>query len=256
MVGTVPRASPYAIGVADLLNPPHILGISPKGRRREGRTMTGETCSDGARTVDHDRDDDDLPTDAPRFIDREVADDALTAVLPPEMASTIGRFLGREPVRTLGEWAAALRDGHDVDEITTEELCLTTETTPHRGVLDGETFHFACFYDAVILAAMTGDPVDIRTESPEGATIEARAVGTDELTVDPPEAVFSLGIALDVEPPGEAGLHPERGYEAICPYVRAFPDREVYDQWAASVPAATVGLPLEGATAFATALVG
>lgn len=218
--------------------------------------MTGETCSNGPRTGDHDRDDEYLPTDAPRFLDDEDADEVLTAGLPPEMAATIGRFLGREPIRTLGEWAAALREGHGVDEITTEELCLTTETTPHRGVLDGETFNFACFYDAVILAAMTGDPVDIRTRSPEGATIEARAVGTDELTVDPPEAVFSLGIALDVETPGEAGLRPERGYEAICPYVRAFPDREAYTRWAASVPAATIGLPLEGATAFATALVG
>ena len=91
--------------------------------------------------------------------------------------------------------------------------------------------------------------------SPGGTVVEAQAVGSDELSVTPEEAVFSLGIGTDAY--GESGGNPtlQDGYAAICPYVKAFPDREAYEQWAETVPAATVALPLAGATDVASALV-
>ncbi|AUX07828.1 alkylmercury lyase [Halalkaliarchaeum desulfuricum] len=114
----------------------------------------------------------------------------------------------------------------------------------------------ACFYDAVILAALSDREVDIRTESPDGTVIEARAVGSDQLTVTPGGAVFSFGIDEGVNPPPDGGPTLEQGYAAICPYVKAFPSREAYRRWAETVPAATVAMPLSGATELAGELVG
>lgn len=179
----------------------------------------------------------------------------LAAELPEELASRLGRFLGTDSIDTLGGWVAAVRYHVDGSSITIDELCTTDEETDHWGVVDGEKYHFVCFYDAVILAALVEEPVGIRTTSPDGAVIEAHAVGTDELTVTPEDAVFSIGIDNDVAPPEEDGPHIEDGYAAMCPYVKAFPTREAYEEWAASVDAATVAMPLDGATELAAGLV-
>lgn len=182
-------------------------------------------------------------------------ENVLDADLPDDVQMALGRFLGTDPVETLGEWAATVRTHVGGGSITVDELCLTDRETAHSGRVDGETYHFACFYDAVIMAAVTDRPVDVRTRSPGGTVIEARAVGTDELRVSPREAAFSFGIDRRVEPPSSDGPSLEASYAAICPYVRAFPTREAYERWAATVPAATVATPLVGATELAAALV-
>ena len=182
-------------------------------------------------------------------------DSVLNTTLPDELRSSLGRFFGVESVDTLGGWAMAVRNRIDGDSISIDDLCVTDDETDHWGIVDGETHYFACFYDAVILAAIVDRPVDIRTTSPDGTVIEARAVGTDELTVNPTDAVFSFGIDTDVPPPSEVGPSLERGYAAICPYVNAFQNRRSYARWARSVDAATVGMPLAGATELAAALV-
>jgi hypothetical protein len=178
----------------------------------------------------------------------------LDAGLPEELASALGRFLGTDSVDTLREWALEVRKHTGGGPVALDDLCLVEEETEHRGRVDGERYRFACFYDAVILAALSDRPVDVRTESPDGTVIEARAVGTDELTVTPEGAVFSFGIDETVEPPSDAGPALERGYAAICPYVKAFPDPAAYEWWARDVPAATVAMPLAGAAELATEL--
>ena len=183
------------------------------------------------------------------------ASSVLDAELPPELRTTLGRFVGLESVDTLDEWAAIVRQHVPGNAISFDELCVTDEETAHRGTVDGTSYHFACFYDAVILAALTDRPVDIRTASPIGSVIEARAIGTDGLSVTPETAVFSFGIEADVEPPSDDGPRLERGYAAICPYVRAFPSRDDYERWAETVPAATIAMPLSGATELAAKLV-
>ncbi|MCU4752512.1 alkylmercury lyase family protein [Halobacteria archaeon AArc-curdl1] len=189
--------------------------------------------------------------------DRLITDEpVLEAELPEELQSRLGEFLGTDSVGTLGEWAAEVRRHVGDDSITLEELCLTGTESDHWGTVGDERYHFACFYDAVILAALTDRPVDIRTKSPSGTVIEARAVGTEELTVTPEEAVFSFGIDDDVEPPGGTESPSlEAGYAAICPYVKAFPTPSAYRQWETQCGAETVALPLEGATALAAQLV-
>ena len=178
----------------------------------------------------------------------------LDTTLPSDLQAALAQFLDCESIRTLGEWADAIRQQTGGGAISREDLCHVDEKTGHWGDLDGERYHFACFYDAIILAGMADRRVDIRTESPDGTVIEARAVGQDELSVSPPDAVFSIGVdetvvAADEEP------SIEESYAAICPHVKAFPDRAAYEEWAADVPAATAAMPLAGATDLAEALV-
>lgn len=175
--------------------------------------------------------------------------------LPAELRTTLGRFFGTDSVDTLGEWGNEIRRVTDGDAIDIDQLCHADAETNHWGEVDGKRYHFQCFYDAVLLAALEERPVDVHTVSPAGSVVEARAVGTDELSVTPEGAVFSLGIALEADQRsgGDPTLHD--GYAAICPYVRAFPDRDAYQTWADDVPAATVATPLAGATGLATALV-
>ena len=202
-------------------------------------------------------DTDTTPDEAESSTAEMITDSApLEAELPGELQSALGRFLGGDPVETLAEWAEEVRQHGGGGSIDVDELCLVDEETEHWGTRGTERYHFACFYDAVILAALSDRPVDIRTRSPTGAVIEARAVGTDALIVSPREAVFSFGIDETVEAPaGDDGPSLERGYAAICPYVSAFSTPAAYEVWARSVPAATVALSLDGATDLAAALV-
>ena len=206
---------------------------------------TGDRC--GAETQE---------TDSERSSDRWLeGSDVLDAQLPDGLQSAFERFVGRESVDTLGEWVTEIRRLTGGGSIAVEQLCHANEETEHWGAVDGERYYFQCFYDAVILAAFEERPVDIHTVSPGGTVVEARAVGSDELSVTPEEAVFSLGIGIDARERSDGSPTVQDGYAEICPYVKAFPDREAYERWAEEVPAATVATPLAGATEVAGALV-
>ncbi len=181
--------------------------------------------------------------------------DPLAAALPQDVATALGQFVGGESIETLSQWAQAVRRQTGGGAVSMAELCVADHETPHWGNREDERTYFECFYDAVIVAALAEEPVDVRTVSPDGTVIRARAMGSTHLHVRPPSAVFSFGIDDgDVQDSdGEPTL--AEGYAAICPYVNAFPDEAAYRHWAASVPAATVALPLAGATDLAAALV-
>jgi hypothetical protein len=115
--------------------------------------------------------------------------------------------------------------------------------------------YFRCFFDAVALAHLVGDLVAIRTESPTGDRIDVRAT-RDGIGASPESAVLSFGISADVDAPLDGSTPvPAAAYEAICPYVKAFPDRSAYERWAADVDAPTVGLPLAAGGPIVRALV-
>lgn len=173
--------------------------------------------------------------------------------LPAALQSALGRFVGRNSVDTLGEWVEEVRRQTGGGSMDLEALCHSSENTGHWGEMDGKRYYFVCFYDAVIMAALADEPVDIHTESPDGAVIEAHSLGGVDLSVTPESAVFSFGISTDVVTDGD-GPTLQDGYEAVCPYVKAFPDRESYEEWAETVDAATVAMPLVGATEIARAL--
>lgn len=178
----------------------------------------------------------------------------LETPLPADLQTALGTVLGVDEVATVGAWVDAVRRHTGGGSIAVEDLCLTAAETEHWGELDGERYYFRCFYDAVLLAALADRPVDIRTVSPGGTVIEAAALGSDSLAVDPSTAVFSFGVIEGVEPPVDDGPTHERIYEAVCPAVRAFPEREAYERWTDGTAVVTVGAPLSDATALATAL--
>lgn len=206
---------------------------------------TGECCGSGRRETDTGRTHDDWLDEA----------DVLDARLPDELRSALGRFVGAESIDTLGAWAAEIRRLAGGGAIAVEQLCHADEETEHWGTVTDERYYFRCFYDAVLLAAAEERPVDVHTVSPGGTVVEARAIGGEELSVTPEEAVFSFGIGADAHERSGGNPTLQDGYAAICPYVKAFPDRGAYEQWADEVPAATVAMPLAGATEFAGALV-
>lgn len=188
-------------------------------------------------------------------VDRWIDDSPVTEVtLPTDVQTTLGRFLGEESIETLGDWAAALKRQMG-GSITVDDLCHANEPTGDWGVLDGEKYHFQCFYDAIALAELADSPVDIHTESPDGTVVEMEATGDGDIDVTPSGAVFSLGVDSSVEAPSDGGPTQKSVYVAVCPYVKAFPDRSAYESWAETAPAATVGMPLEDGIDFAAKLV-
>lgn len=183
-------------------------------------------------------------------------DDPLAAPLPADVRAGMERLLPGESVATLADWVDALRRvAADGGPIGVDDLCHADGETPHRGTLHGETHHFQCFFDAVALAELADAPVDIRTESPGGTVVEARASGDGDLSVTPDDAVVSFGARRDVDPSdGDPTLGD--AYATICPAVKAFPDRAAYERWAADTPAATVAMPLSAGLGVARALTG
>lgn len=179
----------------------------------------------------------------------------LEAPLPGELQAAMGRFLGDGPVETLGDWIGEVRERTGGGPIAVADLCHERGPTAHWGELDGERHHFACFYDAVVLAAIVDRPVDVGTLSPTGTVVEARATGDGDLTVDPPGTLVSFGIATNAGSVPDGDPTREDAYATMCPYVRAFPTEGEYRSWAGEVSAPTVAVPLEDATAIATALV-
>jgi alkylmercury lyase len=177
----------------------------------------------------------------------------LEAELPTDFQTTMSRFLGGANVATLGDWVEALRELIG-GSISAEELCHADDDTPHRARMEGETYHFQCFYDAIALSQLRDQSVDVRTESPGGEVVEARVTG-DVIHTKPADAVTSFGVRANA--PAAVEEEPSIGevYGAVCPYVKAFPDRAAYADWALDVDAATVALPLADGMPIAGALV-
>lgn len=211
-------------------------------------------------------DESDIPTDCRKDMttqeweseatDRWISQEpVLDAPLPDDLRMKLGLLVGDDSVDTLADWVTEIRQFTGGGAISIDDLCHSTGETDHWGEMDGERYHFLCFYDAVILAAVADRPVDIRTVSPGGTIITAEAAGSSDLRVTPEQAVFSFGVTNGVEPPVDGAPSAADVYAAVCPYVRAFPGPAAYTDWAESAPAATVGMPLQGATTVAAALV-
>lgn len=228
------------------INPPSTVGDTRMGRCAMCGCMQNENCTCGTTT-------DGRNDGRGTFLGRK--NEPLEAPLPDDVGAALGRLFETGSVPTLGAWVREVRRRTGEGAIAVEDLCHSEDETPHWGEIDGTRHHFVCFYDAVVLAALRDQSVDIRTESPEGETIKLRAVGKNELNVSPEQAVFSLGVEEDAAPPADRELRSEDLYAAICPYVKAFPDVESYERWAETVPAETVAMPLAGATEFASGLV-
>lgn len=179
----------------------------------------------------------------------------LDRTLPVEVVDALSRFheTDSEPT-TDGEWVDALHAevaGADWLPPTVDDLC-TTDDSPHRAVVDGDQFHFICVLDAVILAVLRDSPASIGSASPIDDTPITAAVSPTDVTVDPPDAVISFGVAADPDVDGEPT--PADHYAQLCPYIHAFPDRDAYERWAETVDAPTDHFPFADGLALARAI--
>jgi len=175
--------------------------------------------------------------------------------LPEDVQDSLEGFLQGASVQTLGDWVEEVRAGTGGGAIAVEDLCHEEEDTGHWGEIDGERYHFTCFFDAVVLAALTAERVEIVSESPEGTEVEATVDENGELTVDPPGTLVSFGVLTTAGSVPEGEPTREDVYASVCPVVKAFPSPGAYEEWSRTVPAATVAMPLFDATAIAAALV-
>jgi alkylmercury lyase len=209
--------------------------------------MSDQACDCCEPTVDQ-------STERIRPQDRWLNERVTNAPLPPDVANLLGQFLGEESIETLDDFVIAAREATG-GSLSIDDLCHAGRETSHRAVLEGETYHFLCFLDAIVLTHLTEKPIDIYTESPANETIEMRALPNGDVDASPSDEVMSFGITADVKPPTDERLSSEEAFTAMCPYVKAFPTREAYERWAESVDAATVGMSLAAGVEIAVALV-
>lgn len=157
--------------------------------------------------------------------------------LPSDVAEAFSRIGDRaDPPEILEEAFAAvdelLADGARVDDM------YRAEPTRHAVHLGGTVEHVSCVLDAMIIAlAMNSHPIEIQSEPPGGGDPVQFQVTAQEIQVTPATAVASFGIANEditdptvfTEPIDEAVPLPS------CSVINAFPDSEVYEQWAGDI---------------------
>lgn len=213
---------------------------------------TGDASTDDRRTAPRRTDDrgidDRIPaTDggSPPVLDREI---------PDPLGERLTTLFGRE-VETFADWSVALRAAVEETEgrpPDAGDLC-HTDGSDHVARIDGEIHAFLCPLDALLYPHLVGERATVETVTPSGETLTARVdpgEGADLEGADPGEAVVSLGAPLDT---GEVACCAEcaspSDYEALCAYVRAFPDRAGYEDWADgdASEAATTALPFDEA---------
>ncbi|MDX1744713.1 MAG: organomercurial lyase, partial [Halobacteriales archaeon] len=140
-------------------------------------------------------------------------------------------------------WVAiADRDGLEIDP---DVLC-SCEKSPHKATVEGKVEYYRCVQDPIFLPFLSADveEVAVHTASPvSGSSIELTVTPT-AIEVEPAETLFSFGVKADVEEP-PAAQSPILAHEAFCPYGHAFVSREEYDNWASTVDAYTMVIPVE-----------
>jgi len=139
--------------------------------------------------------------------------------------------------------------------VSAADLC-TTDASPHRAVIDGESQSFRCVTDAFILAGLRGGDATVRTVSPLDGTDLAVEFDATRAATTPDGAVLSVGVERTAKTPN-APVTPERMYGQFCPYSKAFASREEYERWADTHPeVATEVLPLDRALTLLARLTG
>lgn len=179
--------------------------------------------------------------------------------VPPDLAEAMQTAFGLdEPPDTVADWlgsASRLLDDSEID-VGVGDLC-TADESRHVARIDGESQHFRCVLDALVLPfLLPGEsPVEVRSQSPVSDEPVELAVSRDAVEVTPTGAVMSFGFAEGLEAADPGDVEPGRAYEAVCPYVNAFPSREEYDRWARETgEASTMALSFPAGLELAEAL--
>lgn len=160
--------------------------------------------------------------------------------VPPELAEHLQAVLGLQSApATLGEVAEKTPA---VGPPPRAEELYADGPTRHEVRINGHTCYTRCMMDALLVPCLTGETVEVRSESPLGGPVTAR-VGPHTAEA-PAGTVVSFGLA-----------RADHAAEPSCPYLHAFSSREAYQRWVAATPQAlTIGLTLADAAAFTRAM--
>lgn len=177
--------------------------------------------------------------------------------IPTRLGDALQTALGLDTrPRTFGDYVdamASLVDQQRLD-VDLETLC-TADESPHRATFRGETRHYHCTLDALIVPFLADDVgrVEVHTVCPVDGDRISFTVAASTIDASPANALLSFGVAADVEPPAD-GPSPALAYRRVCPYGKAFAAPDAYEQWASETDAQTMALSVADVVELARAL--
>lgn len=184
--------------------------------------------------------------------------DPSTVELPPAFADRVRELFDLDTTpETYGDWARMIVETFEEDTggtLSTSDLCDTADS-PHTATLAGETTHYMCAQDPLVVGMLADEPVTVESTPPnreEPITVSFEPDGTIEAAPD--GALLSFGVDPDAERPEP--VTPEAMYRLVCPYGHAFPDDEAYREWASEADAVTDALSVPAGIAVMRALIG
>lgn len=157
---------------------------------------------------------------------------------------------------TYGAWIDEVAETfrEEMGELSGDVLCCTDDTRHRAELANGETETFACVLDALIYPFVAPSPGEVTSESPTDGAEVTVDISLDDVSVDPSDAVISLGAPADAPAEGDDGDVAEESYYAVCPLINAFPSQDAYDEWAEEQSAPTTSLSIETGIGLAIAV--
>ncbi len=165
--------------------------------------------------------------------------------VPPALGQRLQGVFGLELApHSLGDLVGLF--GRTRTQIDQAELWAPAPTL-HAVQTAGRSGYTNCAMDAIMLPAITGQPVELRSECPHCRELVEVRVADGRVQSSHPPAVMSFGLMREGDGPVQA---------IGCPVINLFPSAEHYRAWAAATPQAeTVMLPLAAGFAMASDLV-
>jgi hypothetical protein len=178
--------------------------------------------------------------------------------IPTPLGNQLQVALGIDDrLETFGDWVEAMAFIADRDDINVNlDMLCTTEESPHRATYNGETQHYQCVQDPIIVPflAQEVDTVEIETKSPVSGGVIELTVTETYIEADPSDAVMSFGVAEDVNAPPKDVPSPVVAYGLFCPYGNVFRTQDEYEDWAANINAMTMPTTMEDTLELARAV--